>query len=159
RFLVLGLALVGFGHRQQFLGADLALGRLRQLDDVVDHLLLKDRRPQIAGGLGVVAVVIEHLTLRARKALGFPDQGLVELVLSDADIGIAADFGKQEPEAYAPFRQALVFSLEFFVFLARGGGLRGRCRRRFGSGFLLGRLARCLRRRIGLFSFVLAPDV
>ena len=55
--------IIGLAHRKQLLRAHLALLRLGQFDDIVDHFLLENRRPQIAGRIGVLTIVVEDPSL------------------------------------------------------------------------------------------------
>ena len=68
---------------QQLLRGDLALGRLRQLDDEVDDLVLENRRPRLFSASGFCAVVVEDLPLVAGMAPRFLQQRLVQLFLAD----------------------------------------------------------------------------
>ena len=83
-----------FGQAHQLGGVTRSLVDLGQLDDEVDHLVLEDRRAQIVDRVGVLAVVVDDLALVARVAARLARQRLVQLLLGDRDIVIAADLRK-----------------------------------------------------------------
>src|SRR5262249_32837663 len=115
-------------QREQLLRRHFVLADLCQLDDKVDDFFLEDRRAQIVRRLRVLAVVVENLTLRAGKALRLANQSLVELLLRHRNVGVPADFRKQQSEADATFGNAAVFGARLGLVLWRRdvGGALGR---------------------------------
>ena len=67
------------------------VGDFGELDDVVDHLVLEDRRAELGQELRVAAVVIVDLALLPGKLSHTLEQRAAHLVVSDVDLIARAD--------------------------------------------------------------------
>src|SRR5262245_21705792 len=115
---------------QKLLHAHLLLGGLGLLDDVIDHLVLEDRRPQLDQGCRILLVVLVDEALLARIAARLIDQGALELVLAHLDLLLVADLAHAEPQAYPPLGYLAVVGPQFLLGLACvGNGLAFRFER------------------------------
>jgi len=67
------------------------LGHLGELENVIDHLVLEDRRPELGEKLGVVAVIVVDFALLARELPHALEQRAAHLVVGDGDLIASAD--------------------------------------------------------------------
>src|SRR4026208_1203839 len=67
------------------------LGHLGELENVIDHLVLEDRRPELGEKLGVVAVIVVDFALLAREPPHALEQRAAHLVVGDGDLIASAD--------------------------------------------------------------------
>ena len=83
--------------KQFFLG-DRLVGDIGEFEDVVDHLLLEDRRTERLQGVRIIPVVVDHLLLLL--ALGelteLGAERLLGLLLGHLDLGGLADLGENQ---------------------------------------------------------------
>src|SRR5512143_2938538 len=98
--VVMVMVLVGVGVK--LLHAHRLLGDLGELEDVVDHLVLEDRRAELCEELGVVAVLVVDLALLARKLPDALKQSAADFVVGDRDLVVRSHLREHEPEPYAP---------------------------------------------------------
>src|SRR5436190_15569010 len=102
----------------QLLDAHLLVGRLGLLENVVDHLVLEDRRAQFDQGRRVLLVeLVDHLLL-PRIAARLLDQRPAELVLAHLNFGLVADLADDEAEAHSPLRDCAVLGPHVVLALA-----------------------------------------
>jgi hypothetical protein len=80
--VVVILVRVGIEH----LGANRRLRHLGELEDVVHHLVLEDRRPELGEELRVAAVIVIDLTLLPWKLPDALEQRTAHLVVGDGDL-------------------------------------------------------------------------
>jgi len=67
------------------------LRHLGQLENVVDDLVLEDRRPELGEKLGVVAVIVVDFALLAWELPHALKQGAAHLIVGDGDLVAGAD--------------------------------------------------------------------
>src|SRR6516164_6267751 len=90
------LRIILFQLLGELLGADLALGDLRRIEDVVYDLVFVKWRPQAGQRIGVVLKEVDHLALLAGVAPGLVHRRPRQLVLLHLDLAPAADLGEQQ---------------------------------------------------------------
>ena len=78
---------------------------------MVDDLLLEQRRAKLGERLRIVAVEVVDLLLLTRELPDPGEQGLVDLIVRDLDIGRLADLRKHQAEADAPLGDLAVLRL------------------------------------------------
>src|ERR1700704_3071498 len=92
------LRLGGVVFLVEFLARDRLVGHLGELDDIVHHLLLEDRRPQGRDRVRIFAVVVPNLLLAPGILARLLDDRPCDLVVGNLDIVLVADFRKDEAE-------------------------------------------------------------
>ena len=73
--------------RQQLLLRHRLVGHVGELEDVVDHLLLEDRRAQRLQRVGILPVIVEDLLLLAAVAPRLVVERALQLLVGDGDLG------------------------------------------------------------------------
>src|SRR5262245_50651239 len=86
---------------QQLLGRHLPVDRLGLADDVIDHLLLEDRRSELDQRRRILLVILVDELLLAGIAARLLDQRPAQLLLAHLDAGLVADLADDEAEAHA----------------------------------------------------------
>src|SRR6478736_173712 len=99
----------------EFLRAHLLVGDLGKFGDVVDHLVLVDRSPELGEQARIIAIEIVDLALLAREFADALHQRPVHLVVGDLDLLTLSDFRKHKPEPDAPRSNVLIFGPSFFL--------------------------------------------
>ena len=99
----------------ELLGAHLLVGDLGEFGDVVDHLVLVDRRPELGEHARIIAIEIVDLALLARELADALHQRAVHLVVGDLDLLTLSDLRKHKPEPDAPRGDVLIFGTSFFL--------------------------------------------
>ena len=95
---------------QQLGRADLAVLDLGEREDMVDDLLLVDRRAQLGERLLIVAVEVPDLLFLAREGARAGDQRLGHLLVGDLDVRLGADLGQQRGRAARGARRCARYS-------------------------------------------------
>ena len=98
-----------------------ALGNLRQLDDEIDDLVLKNWCPQTGHGFRVLAIEIKSLAFIALVAADFAGNRLVQLVLRDGNVVSVPDLRKQQAEPNTPLSDLAVLGFSSLVAVLAGG--------------------------------------
>src|SRR5258708_25857556 len=79
-----------------------AVGHLGDLQDVVDHLVLEDRRAQVVARAGLLAVIIHHFALMAGIATHLLAARPADLLPRAPALVTPAHFSKARSQAHAP---------------------------------------------------------
>ena len=87
---------------------DFLFGHFRAGNDVVDHLVFKDRRAQLLLHLIVLLDKIEIGPFLPRILPGLRQHRLGHFGIGDGDLGLAADFGQHQPQTHPAHREGLV---------------------------------------------------
>ena len=82
---------------------------LDQFEQVVDHLLLEDRRPERGDRVRIGPVVVDELLLAARELAELRLQCTLHLGLGDLDLVLLADLGEHEAQPHAALGDLVVF--------------------------------------------------
>ncbi len=103
--LVVILVRVGIEH----LGADRRLRHLGELENVVHHLVLEDRRPELGEELGVAAVIVVDLPLLPRKLPDALEQCTAHLVVGNGDLTAPTHLRQDQPKPDPPRGNVVIF--------------------------------------------------
>ena len=85
------------------------LGHLGELENVIDHLVLEDRRPELGEKLGVVAVIVVDFALLAWELPHALKQGAAHLIVGDGDLVAGPASSSDQPEPHTPRGDIAIF--------------------------------------------------
>jgi hypothetical protein len=89
--VVMGVVVVVIGIGVELFGSHSLFCHLGKLEDIVDHLVLEDRRSKFGKKLRVVSVIVVDLAFLARELPHTLEQRSAHLFVSDGNLIAGAD--------------------------------------------------------------------
>ena len=92
------MVVIGVGIGVKLFGRHLGVRHLGELEDVIDGLVLEDRRPELGEELRVAAIIIVDLALLARELPDALEQRAAHFLVGNGDLIARADLREDQPK-------------------------------------------------------------